>query len=295
MDRAPRPGPDARTGCRDARPCLPNRRPAPPPFHRSVPDVSRFTPRSVCANVDFPQPHSPTRPTTAGRERQTDAIDRAHAGPGFANRPPPPPYRDQTARHQEIRHRWPPGTPAHGADTRPHVRPRSATIGGSPRHTRSRQSDTADEIGTPAVDRSDEHTARNAAERSGAVGMAGEKQTRVGMHRRGNYLRYRSASTVWPAYITVTVSQSCATTPKSCVTNSMERSHSAARPRSSFRTCSCVVTSRAVVGSSARTSSAEDASAAAISSLDADLRRIDADSDRARAPDPEAARISATR
>ena len=64
--------------------------------------------------------------------------------------------------------------------------------------------------------------------------------------------------------MTVIASHSWATTPKSCVTNSMPMPNSSVSDFSSLRICSCVVTSSAVVGSSAMTSAGLQASAPAI-------------------------------
>jgi hypothetical protein len=72
------------------------------------------------------------------------------------------------------------------------------------------------------------------------------------------------SSTMRPAYITATRSQSCATTPKSCVMNRIASPRSRRRSSSSVRICACTVTSSAVVGSSAMITSGSLASAMAM-------------------------------
>ena len=73
-----------------------------------------------------------------------------------------------------------------------------------------------------------------------------------------------AVSTSWPAYITVTRSQISQAAPRSCVVNSTEVPRSAIRLRSSLRICAWIVTSSAVVGSSAITSFGSGSSAIAI-------------------------------
>ena len=58
-------------------------------------------------------------------------------------------------------------------------------------------------------------------------------------------------STIWPAYITITRSARPAMTPRSCVISSMLMCSSSLSRSSSVRICPWIVTSSAVVGSSA--------------------------------------------
>ena len=58
-------------------------------------------------------------------------------------------------------------------------------------------------------------------------------------------------STIWPAYITATWSATSAITPKSWVIIRIAICNSSCNRSSSSRICACIVTSRAVVGSSA--------------------------------------------
>ena len=58
-------------------------------------------------------------------------------------------------------------------------------------------------------------------------------------------------STEYPAYITMTRSAILATTPKSCVMRINPALNSYCRDFIRFKVCACIVTSRAVVGSSA--------------------------------------------
>ena len=71
-------------------------------------------------------------------------------------------------------------------------------------------------------------------------------------------------STNVPAYITSTRSQMPATTPRSCVIMISAVSRSATSARSRSRICAWIVTSSAVVGSSAISSFGSHASAIAI-------------------------------
>ncbi len=71
-------------------------------------------------------------------------------------------------------------------------------------------------------------------------------------------------STTRPAYITATSSQVSATTPRSWVMSSTAIFRSVCSPRMSSRICAWMVTSSAVVGSSAISSSGSQASAIAI-------------------------------
>src|SRR5690606_36331938 len=74
-------------------------------------------------------------------------------------------------------------------------------------------------------------------------------------------------STILPAYITATSSQVCATTDKSWLTRIMESPRRSLTSEMGFSTCACTVTSSAVVGSSATTTSASHASAMAMTAI----------------------------
>ena len=71
-------------------------------------------------------------------------------------------------------------------------------------------------------------------------------------------------STIRPAYMTATRSAVSAITPRSCVMSSSDRSNAAFISRIRSSTCAWIVTSSAVVGSSAMTSDGLQASAIAI-------------------------------
>ena len=72
-------------------------------------------------------------------------------------------------------------------------------------------------------------------------------------------------STIFPAYITLTESQTSAITERSCEMRIIDSSSRSLRLRSSSRICACVITSSAVTGSSATISWGRQASAIAIS------------------------------
>ncbi len=71
-------------------------------------------------------------------------------------------------------------------------------------------------------------------------------------------------STIFPAYITQTLSARPAITPRSCVTRITDMPSRCRRPSMSSRICFWMVTSSAVVGSSAISSLGSQASAIAI-------------------------------
>ena len=74
-------------------------------------------------------------------------------------------------------------------------------------------------------------------------------------------------SAITPAYITPTRSQVSATTPRSCVINRIEEPNWSRSPRMRERICAWMVTSSAVVGSSASSSRGRHAKAIAIMTL----------------------------
>jgi hypothetical protein len=76
--------------------------------------------------------------------------------------------------------------------------------------------------------------------------------------------RNSACSTTFPAYITTTTSVYSATTPRSCVMRMMLIPSLARRLASVVRICAWIVTSSAVVGSSAMSSDGWQASAIAI-------------------------------
>ena len=92
-----------------------------------------------------------------------------------------------------------------------------------------------------------------------------QERARIGMRRRGEQRRRPSpSSTTRPAWSTVTVWQSLATSPRSWVTNSTAAPSRCWRSWIRRRIWRCTVTSSAVVGSSATTSRGRQAKAMAI-------------------------------
>ena len=79
-----------------------------------------------------------------------------------------------------------------------------------------------------------------------------------------NRLRVSVSSMISPAYMTATLSHISATTPRSCVMSTMAVPVSRWSRRIRSRICAWIVTSSAVVGSSAMSSSGSHASAMAI-------------------------------
>ncbi len=91
-----------------------------------------------------------------------------------------------------------------------------------------------------------------------------EKPLGIGVGGVREYCRVGPASTIWPSCITQTVSAILRTMPRSWVMNSIAIPNSCCRSFSSFRICAWIVTSSAVVGSSAISRSGSLASAMAI-------------------------------
>ena len=97
-----------------------------------------------------------------------------------------------------------------------------------------------------------------------ACGSAASSAIVYGCSGRMSTSRTVPVSTICPAYITETSSQRSATTPRSCVTRMIDIPRSATSPRSSARISAWIVTSSAVVGSSATSRRGEPARASAI-------------------------------
>ena len=102
--------------------------------------------------------------------------------------------------------------------------------------------------------------AATAAGRRSAPGAPGSRPraaasragpTCTGICGRLNSSSTLARSTIRPPYMTTTSSASSATTPRSCVIMMIAMSNSRCRSCIRFRICACVVTSSAVVGSSA--------------------------------------------
>ena len=125
--------------------------------------------------------------------------------------------------------------------------------------------------GEAAAGRRVRHVRHHALDGGEMVGSAveprdrAEQADRVGMLRARRTARRPAArSTISPAYITATSSQTSATTPRSCVIRMMAAPLAAFSSRIRSRICACRVTSSAVVGSSAISSVGSQASAIAI-------------------------------
>ena len=91
-----------------------------------------------------------------------------------------------------------------------------------------------------------------------------QQAKRVSVARLREHVGDAAVSTIRPAYMTAMRSQVCATTPRSCVTRITLMPSRSLRSRMSFRIWSWMVTSSAVVGSSASSSFGSLASAIAI-------------------------------
>ena len=116
------------------------------------------------------------------------------------------------------------------------------------------------EIRWAALDR---HQPRASRRRVAACCAAAPPNTGGRVGRRGR--RPAATSTIWPAYITATRSHSPATTPRSCVISSTERPRRCWISAISSRIWAWMVTSSAVVGSSAISRCGSHARAMAIS------------------------------
>ena len=111
-----------------------------------------------------------------------------------------------------------------------------------------------------------DHDRRIGSRRLGvALRLGREQLARIGMLRRVEDLRSTGpCSTILPCVITQTRSAILRTMPRSWVMNSMDMPSSALQLVQQLRICACTVTSSAVVGSSAISSSGSLASAIAI-------------------------------
>ena len=133
---------------------------------------------------------------------------------------------------------------------------------------RDAERDSAPGTGSPAAARSCSAPCPRSPQ--GAAGAARAAAARRGARpcRDAAETRNRSStlarSTTWPAYMTTTSSQTSATTPRSWVMRMIAAPLSSRSLRISSRICAWIVTSSAVVGSSAMRRSGSQASAIAI-------------------------------
>ena len=152
--------------------------------------------------------------------------------------------RGSDERRRFLAHRW----IAAGAARR------KAATGGKRRHARD-----------VARDRVEPQALAGRVAVARGVRDAGQKPPRVGMLlMREERLRRRARSTTRPAYMTTTSCAISATTPRLCVTNRMLMPNSAWSRRKRSRIWAWMVTSSAVVGSSAMRRRGLQASASAI-------------------------------
>ena len=96
------------------------------------------------------------------------------------------------------------------------------------------------------------------------IGQRAEQTLRIGVRRGSNRSSDCASSTLRPAYITTTRSAFSATTPMSCVISMIAVPSVSCNSRIRSRICAWIVTSSAVVGSSAINSFGLHASAIAI-------------------------------
>ena len=102
--------------------------------------------------------------------------------------------------------------------------------------------------GCPAI------TGRGARRSSSNRGRDFNSPCAYGWAVRKNRSPALPCSTIRPAYITATRSQIPAITPKSWEISTIDRPYSCRSSANSSKICACIVTSRAVVGSSAKSS-----------------------------------------
>ena len=105
---------------------------------------------------------------------------------------------------------------------------------------------------------------RLARERGAELRHRAEQALRIGMARAANSSATGASSTLRPAYMTMTRSAISATTPRSWVMSTIAAPDAALESRIRSRICAWIVTSSAVVGSSAIRSFGLQASAMAI-------------------------------
>ena len=195
------------------------------------PAVASTRRRSTRPSVVLPDPLSPTMPTVSPRaDPDADAVQ--HLDPRPCASEQAPVAAERRPRHRGRRRRSP---------LMPRPLPREAAR--SPRPEPAAR--------PPSAGRSAGRLRAAPAYRGGAA--------------RSNMSAVRPSSTTLPPNSTVTSSQICATTPRSCVTKITAVPCARCRLRMSRRICFCTVTSSAVVGSSATMSFGSSAKAAAIS------------------------------
>ena len=234
--------------------------------------------------VDLPQPDSPTRPSVSPRaDREADVVDGAHVADvaveedARLDRKPDLEVldldRDCRRRSCGRGHRQPAARPTRSRNRIEAGDPVSGLNLSRARQLESRLLDLVPAARLEWAGGRRGRACRGAGLRSGAASPCGLRRAveRSGAARActddGAVRTARSAgaaSTIRPPYITFTRSHIPATTPRSCVIRISAVSCSVTSSRRRSRICAWMVTSRAVVGSSAISSFGSHASAIAI-------------------------------
>ena len=260
------------------------------PSKRTVPLVGSCSRTSSRPRVDLPQPDSPTMPSVSPRrtssetpstactcsraprrdERRAhrevlDEVDRLEQhgrsgcvmrSRGPARRPATPAAAPAEPRGRDGTRPGGPGRPARAAPAASRRARSGAGSGartGSPRREREERGRRARDRGEPA---------RRAAGRRAGSSRAAPRCTDAAVSRKT--ADFGPSSTTLPAYITTIRSARSATTPMSWVMRRIEEPYSRWRRFISSRICAWIVTSSAVVGSSAIRSDGLHESAIAI-------------------------------
>ena len=213
----------------------------------------------------LPDPDSPTRPRSRPRDREIDAVDRVRRGRARARRTPARSgkcFVDRPARSERVDGASTGRTAVSvsssdrmhrhgGARPRSRQRDRRARV-----HSSIAYATTRGEAAAGRHRRGHRHLRRGSTSRRssrlGDLRHRAEQPFGVRVLRRARTARSTVAfSTIWPAYITATRSQMSATTPRSWVTNRIAMPSSCWSRLSRSRIWAWIVTSSAVVGSSA--------------------------------------------
>ena len=222
------------------------------------------------ATVDLPLPDSPTRPSSSpSPQLERDAVDRMHERAAARDPAADAEVLDEVAHLERSRPfvliPAPDGStrrggPAGPASARESACARARRRAGSGRRTRTSSAAPASDGTRPGISRS----RRRASSPSYGRGIAPSSPIVYGCCGCANSSATGASSALRPAYITSTRSAMSATTPRLCVISTIAVPSRSRMSRIRSRMPAWIVTSSAVVGSSAISSFGSQASAIAI-------------------------------